>query len=139
LLKAVFEYTRDTTNSLREAGAFPDMVRIGNEITNGILWRDGKLPGNWDHFADLVKAGINGVDVGHGNEPRPKIMIHIDRGGDEEGTKHFFDKLVSCGVPFDVIGQSYYSWWHGTLNDLRQNLYLMATQYHKDIVLAEVA
>ena len=139
LVKAVFEYTRDTINSFREAGALPDMVQVGNEINNGILWPDGKLPRNWDHFADLLKAGINGVDAGHGNEPRPRIMIHINRGGDKRGTKHFFDKLASYAVPFDVIGQTYYPFWQGTLNDLRHNLYFMATEYHKDIVLAEVA
>jgi arabinogalactan endo-1,4-beta-galactosidase len=72
------------------------------------MWPDGRLPENWDNFADLIKAGINGVDAGHGNEPRPLIMIHIDRGGDWKGTRQFFDKLQSYQVRFDVIGQSYH-------------------------------
>ena len=38
-----------------------------------------------------------------------------------------------------MIGQSYYPWWHGTLLDLRENLDFMATEYHKDIMLVEVA
>ncbi|MGH9345169.1 MAG: glycoside hydrolase family 53 protein [Terriglobia bacterium] len=139
LVNAVFEYTRDTIDALRKAGVLPDMVQIGNEITNGMLWPDGKLPQNWDHFADLLKAGINGVEAGHGNEPMPGIMIHIDRGGDEARTKDFFDKLAYYHVSYDVIGQSYYPWWQGTLNDLRENLAFMAATYHKDIILAEVA
>ena len=139
LVKAVFEYTRDTINSFREAGVLPDMVQIGNEVNRGILWPDGKLPQHWEHFADLLKAGINGVEEGHGTVPRPKIMIHINHGDDKKETKHFLDKLASYQAPFDLIGLSYYPFWQGTLNDLRQNLNIMATAYHKDIVLAEVA
>ena len=84
-MQAVFEYTRDTIAAFREAGVLPDMVQIGNEIINGMLWPDGKLPANWDQFAELVKAGIRGVEAGTGDGPRPRIMIHIDRGGDRPG------------------------------------------------------
>jgi arabinogalactan endo-1,4-beta-galactosidase len=139
LVNAVYEYTQSTIEAFRKAKVLPDMVQIGNEITNGMLWPDGKLPANWGHLTDLLKAGINGVDAGHGNEPRPKIMIHIDRGGDWKTTQYFFDHLLAYHVPFDVIGQSYYPWWQGSLNDLRQNLYQTATRFHKPIILAEVA
>jgi len=139
LTQAVFEYTRDTIAAFRDAEVLPDMVQIGNEITNGILWPDGKLPEQWDNFAQLVYAGINGVDAGRGNGVRPGIMIHIDRGGDVPGTKAFLDKLNSYRVPYDIIGQSYYPWWHGSLNDLRQNLEFMAGEYQKDIIVVEAA
>ncbi len=139
LVKAVFEYTRDTIAAFRDGGVLPDMVQVGNEITNGMLWPDGRLPGNWDNFAELMKAGINGVDAGRGNEQRPLIMIHIDKGGDMKATKAFFDKWKTYGVDWDVIGQSYYPWWHGTLLSLRENLNFMATEYQKDIILVEVA
>lgn len=139
LVQSVFEYTRDTIAVFRDAGVLPDMVQVGNEITNGMLWPDGKLPDNWDNFAQLVYAGINGVDAGRGNGVRPKIMIHIDRGGDLKGTKAFLDKLNSYEVPYDIIGQSYYPWWHGSLNDLRKNLEFMAATYRKDIIVVEAA
>lgn len=139
LVNVVFEYTRDTIAAFRGAGVLPDMVQIGNEIINGMLWPDGKLPENWDNFAQLVYAGINGVDAGRGNNPRPKIMIHIDRGADLKRTKDFFDKLNSYDVPYDIIGQSYYPWWHGSLNQLRQNLDFMAREYQKDIIVVEAA
>jgi arabinogalactan endo-1,4-beta-galactosidase len=139
VVQAVFEYTRDTIAAFRDAGVLPDMVQVGNEITNGMTWPDGKLPENWDNFAQLVYAGINGVDAGRGNGPRPRIMIHIDRGGDLKGTKMFLDKLNSYDVPYDIIGQSYYPWWHGSLNDLRSNLEFMAARYQKDIIVVETA
>jgi arabinogalactan endo-1,4-beta-galactosidase len=139
LTKAVFEYTRDTVAAFRDAGVLPDMIQIGNEITHGMLWPDGKLPENWDNFAQLVYAGINGMDAGRGNGMRPKIMIHIDRGADMKGTKEFLDKLDSYDVPYDVIGQSYYPWFHGSLNELHANLSFMAAEYQKDIIVVETA
>ena len=139
LVKAVSEYTKQTIVAFREAGVLPDMVQIGNEVINGMLWPDGRLPGNWDNFAELVKAGIAGVEAGSGNGPRPRIMIHIDRGADRVRTKEFFDKLHSYHVDFDVIGQSYYPWWHGSLNDLRENMIFMAKEYKKDIIVVEAA
>src|SRR3974377_1337787 len=35
MVEALFQYTRDTTAAFRDAGVLPDMVQIGNEITNG--------------------------------------------------------------------------------------------------------
>jgi arabinogalactan endo-1,4-beta-galactosidase len=66
-------------------------------------------------------------------------MIHIDRGGDKAGTEYFFDKLNSYRLNYDVIGQSYYPWWQGSLEDFRQNMMFMATHYQRDIIVVEVA
>ena len=139
LVKAVFDYSKATMKTMREAHVLPEMVQIGNEVINGMLWPDGKLPEKWDNFADLIIAGINGVYEGCEPLYVPKIMIHIDQGGNMANTKYFFDKLLSYGIKFDYIGQSYYPWWHGTLLDLRNNMNFMAKQYKKPIILVEVA
>jgi arabinogalactan endo-1,4-beta-galactosidase len=139
LTKAVSDYSRDTIAAFRAAGVLPEMVQIGNEIIHGMLWPDGRLPENWDNLAALIKAGIAGVEAGAGDGPRPRIMVHIDRGGDRVATKDFFDKLNSYHVNYDAIGQSYYPWWHGSLNDLRENLIFMAQTYKKDIYVVEAA
>ena len=139
LVKAVFEYSRETIKAFRVAGVLPEMVQIGNEVINGMMWPDGKIPENWDNFAELVQAGINGVNAGCDSMNRPKIMIHIDQGGNRNRTKYFFDKFLSYGIDFDYIGQSYYPWWHGTLLNLRENMIFMAEAYKKPIILVEVA
>lgn len=139
LVEAVFTFTRDTISAFRDAGAMPDMVQVGNEITSGMLWPDGKLPDNWDNFTDLLKAGIRGVADGSGTARKPKIMLHIDQGGNTETTQWFFSHVLSAAVPFDVIGQSYYPWWQGSLDDLKNNLAFMARQYHKPIIVVETA
>ena len=139
LTDAVFAFTRDTIAKFREAGVLPDMVQVGNEVTAGILWPDGKLPDNWSNFTDLISAGIRGVNEGSGSERKPKIMIHIDKGGNVEATRWFFSNLAAGHVNFDVIGQSYYPWWEGSLDDLRANLAFMAHEYRKPIILVETA
>jgi arabinogalactan endo-1,4-beta-galactosidase len=137
LINAIFEYTRDIIAAMRNAEVLPDMVQIGNEIGNGFCWPVGKLPENWDNLAGMVYAGINGVDAGRGNFRRPKIMLHVDHGGDPFLTKNFFDKINAYGIPYDVIGISFYPWSHGTLVDLRANLNYIAEELQKDVMVAE--
>jgi arabinogalactan endo-1,4-beta-galactosidase len=139
LVQAVFSYSRDTVIALREAGVMPDMIQPGNEITNGMLWPDGRLPGHWSNFIDLLKAAIAGINAGSPEGKPPKIMIHIDRAGDKQTTRAFFDRLIAARVSFDVIGQSYYPWWQGSLANLRDNLAFMADTYQADIVIVEAA
>ena len=135
----VREYTRETIAAFREAGAMPDMVQIGNEIRPGMLWPDGRIPENWDNFAEYFKAGIEGVKEGRGDEAMPRIMLHYDQGANKRGLKSFFDKFRSYDIPIDVIGVSYYPWWHGSLLDLREGLNFVATAYDIDVIVVETA
>ena len=66
-------------------------------------------------------------------------MLHLDRGGDWSATRWWFDGIIAQGVSFDVIGQSYYPEWHGTLNDLRNTFNNMGNTYAKDAILVETA
>ena len=138
LVDEVFAYTRDTLGAFRQAGCMPDMVEVGNEITHGMLWPDGRnsSEAGWDRFADLLNAGIRGV---HAADPggATKIMIHVDRGSHLSVSRWFFDHLTARHVPFDYIGLSYYPFWNGPLAGLQKNLQFLATAYHKDIIIAE--
>ena len=73
----------------------------------------------WHSFADLVKAGIRGVEAGLATARAEDHDPHRPRRR-PRGTKAFFDRLNSYHVDYDVIGQSYYPWWHGSLLDLRE-------------------
>ena len=66
-------------------------------------------------------------------------MLHIAEGGDNELARGWFDNAVQREVPFDLIGISYYPYWHGTLADLQNNLNDIAIRYDKDIVVVETA
>lgn len=139
LERTVENYTRQVIAAFAAQGTPVDMVQIGNAITNGILWPLGKIQGNqgWDSFVALLKAGIRGAMKGSPAGHRPRIVLHVDQGGNNELCRHFFDHMVAENVPFDVIGLSYYPFWHGSLSDLRQNVNDLAARYGKDIMIVE--
>lgn len=137
-------YNRECLQAFREAGAAPEYVQIGSEIIGGLLWPDGRVggafdrPEQWSQLGRLLQAAIRGVKEGAGTLP-PKIIIHIDRGGDWGATQWFYDNLNRQKVDFDIIGQSYYPFWHGTLEALRACLDKSADRYAKPIAIVETA
>jgi arabinogalactan endo-1,4-beta-galactosidase len=136
LKKALYDHTFDVCSSLKAQGTPPDMVQVGNEITNGMVWPDGKNDQSFDNLAALVKEGIRAV---RDCSPEILVMLHVDNGGNNEMYRWWFDSMFAQGVEFDLIGASYYPYWHGTLADLQNNLDDIALRYNKDIVVVETA
>lgn len=135
LAAAVHDYTRASLEAFRKAGCLPDMVQIGNEISNGMLWsREKEGIRDWDALAGWLKAGIAAVRE---TDPAIRTMLHLAAGGDARLSRWFLDAVALRGVPFDVIGQSYYPQWHGTLDDLKANLTDLAQRYPQPIVVVE--
>ena len=141
----VERYTDSVITRLRQAGAPPDIVQIGNESDGGMLWPVGQLSYasdsliSWDQFTRLLKAGIRGVRSGLAPGDSVRIMLHYSQGGNAGGTQWFFDHMVANGVPFDLIGLSYYPWWHGTLAALQGNMRATAQRFGRDIMVAETS
>jgi arabinogalactan endo-1,4-beta-galactosidase len=137
-------YSSNAIATLAAAGAMPDFVQVGNEITPGLLWNEGRVGGiydtttQWAQLAQLLTNAITGVRDAAGAQ-MPKVIIHIDRGGDWGATQWYFDKLAAQQVPFDIIGESYYPWWHGDLNALRTCLNNAAARYQKPVMVLETA
>ncbi|MFO1478285.1 MAG: glycosyl hydrolase 53 family protein [Verrucomicrobiota bacterium] len=141
LVQQVRSYSSNCIFTFNAAGAMPDYVQVGNEITGGMLWPDGQVPGTnaavqWPKFAGLLNSAIQGIRDAAGSH-MPKIMIHIDRGGDWEATRWFFDNLKNEHVSYDLIGESYYPFWHGPLTNLVTCLSNAAVRYAKPVVVAE--
>ncbi|MEZ0537435.1 glycosyl hydrolase 53 family protein [Caldicellulosiruptoraceae bacterium PP1] len=147
LKQAVYDFTANAISSLNANGATPDMVQIGNELNNGFLWPDGQISGNsaggYDKFAELLKQGIKAVKDNDPNLSDPnkriKIMIHLANGGTNSLYRTVFDNLTQRGVDFDVIGLSFYPFWHGTLKDLQVNINDISERYNKEIAIAETS
>jgi len=142
LEQRMYDYNSNTIAAFKAAGAWPEYVQIGNEITPGMLWPDGRVSGSsntaWSNLGRLMKAAINGIKDAAGTNP-PKIIIHIDRGGDWSTTQWYFDNVVDQNVPFDIIGESYYPWWHGSPAALATCLNNAAIRYGKPVMVMETA
>ncbi len=135
---AVFDYTKDTLLSLKKEGLLPDIVQIGNEIRSGLLFPDGELP-DYIHMVRLLNAGIRGARMAVGMDEL-QVMIHLDQGGRYFYLKEWFSKAIENGLEnFDVIGLSYYPFWHGTFPDLKETMERLIQDYHKPIMIVETA
>ena len=121
----VHDYTKDVLSALKAAGATPQMVQIGNEITGGMLWEDGKSypQANFPNFAALLKAGISGVKE---VDPNILIMLHIDRCNNLADSQWWFSSVIDNDVPFDIAGQSCYSGTQGTPTDWQDTFSALA-------------
>lgn len=138
LEEAVYTFTKETLEALKAEGVMPDMVQIGNEIRSGLLFPDGELP-NVDGMVRLVNAGIRGARAAAGEEEM-QIMIHLDQGGRYLFIKEWFDAAFEHGLEdFDIIGLSYYPFWHGTFMDLKQTMEQLVKDFGKPIIVAETA
>ncbi|WP_040289557.1 glycoside hydrolase family 53 protein [Alicyclobacillus hesperidum] len=145
LEQCIYRFTFDVLRQLKQQGTPADVVQIGNEVTYGFLWEDGRLPGpkdeenpeSWQRFSRLMKAGTQAARDCQGKDLN--LLLHIDRGGDNVGARFFLDHVIQEGVDFDIIGLSYYPWWHGPLEALDANMKDLSCRYKKDLILVETA
>lgn len=142
LLTTVHDYTEGVVTAMRAAGVVPEMVQMGNEISAGILWDEGRIGGGLNDFTQLgqlLSAGFEGVDEALLPGEDVEKVLHIDHGGDNDLYRWWYDGIVAAGVDFDIIGLSYYPFWHGSMGELKNNLNDLATRYGKELLIVETA
>ena len=133
----VYNYTFSVCNGLKNAGATPDMMQVGNEITAGMLWNEGKIVNNdFAPVSSLIKQGYNAVKACNSST---QVMLHTDRGGDNAAARWWYDGVKAQGVQWDVTGLSFYCYWHGTIPTMQSNVADMKSRYGKPVVIAETA
>ncbi|MBK9734773.1 MAG: glycosyl hydrolase 53 family protein [Saprospiraceae bacterium] len=126
LKDSVYQYTSRIVGEIK-----PDLIQIGNEINNGLLWPDGNIS-KPDQMKGLITSGVRAV---RDKDPAIKIMIHY--AGHEEALT-FFDKLKD--IDFDIIGLSYYPMWHGRdMDKLKTNMEKVSSTFNKGLLIAETS
>lgn len=136
LEQAVYAYTASVLRALCAEGLEPEIVAVGNELTKGLLWPYGRTP-NFENITRFLNAGIRAVREA---APGAKVMLHLDNGGNNALYRRWFDSYFAAGgLDFDYIGLSYYPFWHGTLEDLRNNMHDLAARYRKDMIVTEAS
>ena len=141
LADSVYAYTRYCLTTLKNTGIEPEMIQVGNEITNGMLWPTAHVDPtgdeNWDNLIALLKAGVRACrEV----VPSARLIIHTEKAGSWPVTKAYYDKLDAASVDYDVIGLSYYPMWHGTIANLGATLDSIGARYPKrEVMIVEAA
>ena len=145
----IYEYTKDCLQQMTAAGAIPDFIQTGNEISYGMLWgteaeaKDNNRnrcytnspTANWTRFTNLLKqAGKACREVC----PNAQIILHSERTPKASVLTDFFDRMKAASVDYDIIGLSYYPDHHGNLNTLEVALKAVeAKNYGKDMMIVE--
>ena len=144
LYAKIYEYTKDCLQQMNAAGASPDFIQTGNEISYGMLWGAKNTSANrcysgneanWPRFATLLKqAGKACREVC----PRAKIIIHTERTAQPSVLVNFYNQMQSKGVDYDIIGLSYYPYFHGKLDVLETAVKQLETNFaDKNIQIVE--
>lgn len=148
LNEAIETYTTDCIKKFINEDVCPDIVQIGNELNGGFLWPKGKTwkdtndkkVGGEKGFVKLLKSAAKGVRNAETlNNLKIKIMIHLADGGKNSLYRYMFDLITKAKVDFDIIGLSFYPCWHGTIKDLKNNLFDLNKRYNKELIVVETA
>jgi arabinogalactan endo-1,4-beta-galactosidase len=144
LAERVSSYTTEVLAALIAAGARPDMVQVGNEITPGMLihvptadtdcYGNNSLPSpgpngsqnDWDDLAALLRAGVGAVRA---IDPSIAVMLHIENTESPAGVADWVDNAQARGVDFDVLGLSAYEAFQGPSSAWRATLLGLAERF----------
>ena len=137
LVMATRTWTKDSIAKMKDAGAQPDMVQIGNEISPGMMTDRGGSVRDWKQLGQLLKAGIAGVkDV----DPKILVVLHIDKSGKNEAARWWVDAALAQDVHFDILGLSCYTRWHGPPSGWKATSEDLAMRYPKlSFLIVELA
>ena len=129
---ALYNFTKDSLQQMKNAGVDVGMVQVGNE-TNG-----GKMAGenSFANFSALVNKGSQAV-----REVYPSALVAVHFANPEKSNNYldWASRLKKYGVDYDVFGSSYYPYWHGTLDNLSSTLSTIAETYNKKVMVMETS
>lgn len=127
LKTAVTDYTNQVMTEIN-----PDIIQIGNETNDGMLWPEGRLSTNESQYLELAAAASSAI---RSKSTTTKIMLHH---AGISGSDWFFSKVAT--IDYDYIGLSYYPIWHGTsLVALQNTMNTLGHLYNKKVLIAETA
>lgn len=147
LYQKIYDYTKESLETLKAQGIVPAFIQPGNEISYGMLWgKEGASEANlkkvfmnnsanWARFGKLLSQAIKACREVC---PDAKIVIHTERVAQADVEKYFYDKMKELNVDYDIIGLSYYPYFHGKMSVLNSSLTMLEANYpDKEIMIVE--
>ncbi|VXA97570.1 MULTISPECIES: glycosyl hydrolase 53 family protein [Frigoribacterium] len=143
----IHDHTRSVLDALAAEGITADAVQVGNEINPGMVWplgqtwdvdpSDGVSGAQWSNLAMFLTAGATAVKE---VSPTTQVVLHLTNiNAGVDGLTWWFDEATSRGVPFDLIGLSYYGYWHGGLSGMQQAVTTLSERYDRDVLIVETS
>lgn len=137
---AIYQFTLETLNKIRDAGGDVAMVQVGNETTTGMCgvmlsdynWSDE----GWASLSSLFNAGARAVRE---FDPDTLVSLHFTNPENASNMTYLAKMLSQYQVDYDVFATSYYPYWHGTLSNLTSVLTAVSQTYGKQVLVAETS
>ena len=132
---ALYNYTLDSLTQILEAGVNVGMVQIGNEINNG-------MSGETDvaNVRKLLTAGSKAVREAAADSGKDILVaVHYTNIDDMKKLDTLLTGLQVKEIDYDIVGLSFYPYWHGTMDDLKNTIIHIRDTYGKKVYVAENA
>ena len=132
---AFYNFTLESLTQLLDAGVDVGMVQIGNEINNG-------MSGETDvaNVRKLLTAGSKAVREAAANSGKEILVaIHYTNIDDMKKLDTLLTGLQVKEIDYDIVGLSFYPYWHGTIEDLKNAIIHIRDTYGKKVYVAENA
>lgn len=142
LKDSVYNYTMSVLNYFKSKNLTPEMIQVGNETNQGMLWPVGKTTGNnFTSFCELLKSGIRAVrDFSLTSSVKPQIILHVAQ---LQNANFWTTNVITAGgvTDFDIIGLSHYSKWStvNTMDGIKATIIHLKTTYGKKVMIVETA
>ena len=141
LKDSVYNYTMAVLNYLKSKSLTPEMVQVGNETNQGMLWPTGKVvSNNFAPFCDLLKSGIKAVrDFSTTSSIKPQIILHVAQ---LQNADYWTTGITAGGVTdFDILGLSHYSKWStvNSMADIKTTISSLKTKFGKKVMIVETS
>ena len=141
VVEEVYKFTLNSMKRIKSEGIPVTHVQIGNEITRGMLWPHGQLgwkderKPSFRRLSTLLKSGIKAVKEVY---PNAEIIIHLEQSYDQACYDEYVKELLENEVEFDILGSSYYPFWHHGFDEYFANQDMIREKYHLKVMNCEV-
>lgn len=128
---ALYQYTKESLQKLKDANVDVGMVQIGNETNNGLAGET-----TWYNRTILMKKASEAIrEV----TPKAKIAVHFANPEKAGSYQNYASKLKYYNLDYDIFASSYYPYWHGSLENLQTVLDEISDTYNKDTLVVETS
>lgn len=141
LKDSVYQYTLGVLNNLKSKNLIPEMIQVGNETNQGMLFEAGKVVNNnFAAFAQLLNSGIKAVrDFSQTSGIKPQVILHVAKLTDAD---YFANGVINAGITdFDILGISHYYVYSNlfAMSDVGNTIRTLKAKYNKKIMIVETA
>ena len=135
----VYEFTKDSLLKIKNHGIDVDLIQTGNEITHGMIWPFGKLDFSTENpFGNFAKLLISARRACKEIYPNAKIIIHLEESWNVHLYRHIISELLKNGVEIDIIGTSYYPFWHHGFDEYFATVDMVQKEFNIPVMNVEV-